>query len=241
MAEFGMSDATMSRDMSQFLLLLPDCSPLKIAGGKITVLDPGALHLPPQLPGIPMASWLQVMLGSRHVALAAPERAQPSDATIRGVVRAVQDRRSLAILYVSRRSDDACWRVVSPHSVVDVAGRMHMRGWDHDKGRFGDFVLARILRATFDRGLLPGYVDHAEDADWHTITLLSVTAVSGSPSEAVRVEYALGEDGKRVFRTRKALAHYVTDDRQPGFDTLVTVSLIGADSRFRQARRADGL
>lgn len=166
------------------------------------------------------------MLARRYVSTTGVERIAPSSDTIRMVLKAVQYRRALFIRYVSRSAPDATWRAVSPHAVVDVVGRYHARCFDHRNGRYGDFVLTRILGATFDRSDTPAFVDDGLDRDWHRTVDVKVSLREGESPLVGSLDYGLDETGSRIIRMRKALAPYVIDHRNEGFENPVEIHVV---------------
>jgi hypothetical protein len=222
-ATFGMSEATISRDQAALFEMLPDNGSVILEGGKLEVADPADLRLPYDLPEPSLDEWLKVMLASRYVSTTGVERVEPSSNTIRTILKAIQDRRALFIRYVSRSAPEPTWRAVSPHAVVDVVGRYHTRCFDHRNGRYGDFVLTRILGATFDRSDTPDYVDGGLDREWYRTVDVRVSLKEGEAPLVGRLDYGLGETGSRIIRMRKALVPYVIDHRYEGFEDPVKI------------------
>jgi hypothetical protein len=219
----GVSDATISRDQAAFFSMLPETGAVSLTGGKLKVEDPQALTLPNDLLEPSLDEWLKVMLKPRYVSTVGKERIEPSGDTIRMILKAILDRRAVVIRYASRSSTEPAWRPVSPHAVVDVAGRYHARCFDHLKGRYGDFVLTRILASTFERSDVPNYVDSSLDKDWSRIVNLKVSLREGETSLVGKLDFGLDEFRSRIIRVRKALAPYVVDYRHQGFEDPVEI------------------
>ena len=224
MSVLGVSEATISRDQAALFGMLPDDDgAVHMQGGKLEVVDPASLRLPDGLVEPSLGEWLKVMLGSRHVVMLGPERAEPGRDTIRAILKSMEDRRALFIRYASRRTLEPTWRPVSPHAVVDVAGRYHARCFDHLKGRYSDFVLTRVLAATFERSDTPEYVDGRVDKEWSRVVELRISLMEGKSPLVGKLDYGLDETGSRIIRTRRALAPYVVDRRHQGFDDQVMI------------------
>ena len=223
LAELGISEATISRDQAVLFEMIPENGGVRLVGGKLEVLDPAALPSFDDLLEPSLDEWLKVMLGSRYVSTIGVERIKPSSNTIRMVLKAIQGRRALIIRYASRSSSVPTWRPVSPHAVVDVAGRYHARCFDHPKGRYGDFVLTRILGATFDRSDTPNYVDGSLDKDWSRVVEVRVSLKEDEASLVGKLDFGLDETRSRIIRVRKALVPYVVDRRHEGFEDQIEI------------------
>lgn len=223
LAALGVSEATISRDQAALFAMLPESEEVRLEGGKLEVLDPAAFTAPDNLVEPSLDEWLKVMLGTRYVSTVGVERIEPSSNTIRMILKAIHDRRALVIRYASRSSPEPTWRPVSPHAVVDVAGRYHARCFDHLKGRYGDFVLTRILGSTFDRSDTPNYVDGGLDKDWSRVVEVKVSLKEGETSLVGRLDFGLDENRSRIIRVRKALAPYVVDRRHAGFEDPIEI------------------
>lgn len=223
LSEFGVSEPTISRDQATLFGMLLENGGVSLEGGKLKVKDPAAFAPPDDLLEPALDEWLRVTLGSRYVSTVGVERGEPSSNTIRMILKAMQDKRALTIQYVSRRSPEPNWRHVSPHAVVDVAGRYHARCFDHMKGRYGDFVLTRILGATFERSDTPNYVNGSLDKDWSRFVEVRVTLKEGEASLVGRLDFGLDESLSRVVKMRKALVPYVIDRRHEGFDDQIEI------------------
>jgi predicted DNA-binding transcriptional regulator YafY len=224
MSEFGVSEATISRDQAAlFGMLAESDSAVEMLGGKLGVVDPASLRLPEGLLEPTLSEWLKVMLGSKHVVMLRPERADLSRETVRAILKSMEDRRAVYIRYASRQAVEPTWRPVSPHAVVNVAGRYHARCFDHLKGRYGDFVLTRVLGATFERGDAPRYVDGRLDKEWSGMVKLRISLREGESTLVGKLDYGLDETGSRIIHARHALAPYVIDKRRQGFDDQVVI------------------
>lgn len=221
----GVSEATISRDQSSLFDMLHENGGVRFKGGKLEVTDYEALTPPNDLLEPSLDEWLRVMLRSQYVSTVGLEKIKPSNETIRMIMKAIQDRTALVIRYASRSSPEPTWRPVSPHAVVDVAGRYHARCFDHLKGRYGDFVLTRILGATFETSDKPNYVDGSLDKDWSREVEVRVSLKEGEPSHVGNLDFGLDETHSRIIRMRKALAPYVIDSRHEGFENPVEISL----------------
>lgn len=166
--------------------------------------------------------WLEDALGGRHYEIAEVRRADPDPYVLREVIRSVQDEKAVRIIYASRIGEGE--RVISPHVLVRAAGRLHVRGYDHGKNEFRDFVLSRILRIT--SATQERYVKNIKDSDWHelgTILIRDRGDAEGRVRSGVCRDYGLEPDGTRQIRTRKALSSYLVDPVSPELESPVIV------------------
>lgn len=232
---FGLTDSMVSRDQDAFLRLFNErcnlVAVVKQAGRLVPVEgslpDKSAFALPR------MTQWLEDALGDRFEAVSPIRRAEPPHAVLHAVLRAIGARRRLRIRYRARTSGEST-KVVSPHTVVDVAGRLHLRGWDHSRTAPRDFVLSRMISATVLDGV-QGYVRIDADSDWTEHVVLEVLLRDGEDLAAVRPDYDLDEFGRALRRERRAHMRYFLDDNgpynDPGISSPVTVRLWSGGER----------
>ena len=227
-AHFDISVPTISRDQAIFMARLNDLrnDAVQLDGGKIRILDPSRLpnFSDMELPSID--EWLKIMLGPRHVVVTRPERAAPNPAILREMVRSLEDRHAVFILYVSEHATQPPWRPISPHAIVNIAGRYHMRCFDHLKGRFADFVLSRMLEVVTDRTDIPAYVGGHKDEEWNRTVAVRISLNSHESPLVGRLDFGLDETGSKVIRIRQALAPYILDKRNAGFEDLLRTEII---------------
>jgi hypothetical protein len=172
---FGISEASASRDQEAFQRYFehrhmieifrkrPDGRP---AGGRLTLIDDVELVPDIQFPSMPSIDrWLEDIFGRSRFEQTGIFRADPHQHVMRFVIQGIEDRRVLSIAYHSRSGDSI--RKISPHVIVKVAGRYHVRAYDHAKNDYRDFVLVRILNATHSDSEHERYTDAALDEDWH--------------------------------------------------------------------------
>lgn len=225
---FGISAPTVSRDQAVIASRLAEFEgeAVRTTGGKIETLDTSALPDFSDLDVPPVDEWLRVMLGARHVVVHRPERAAPRPEILCAMVRSVEDRRAVYILDVSQSAPEPMWRAVSPHAIINIAGRYHMRCFDHGKQRFGDFVLARMLAVTFDRTDTPPYKSGQSDEDWTSDVQVKISLTDEGSPLIGRLDFGIDESGYKIIRLRKALAPYIIDKRTAGFEDLIQTELV---------------
>ena len=93
--------------------------------------------------------------------------------------------------------------------MADNGLRWHVRAYDRDKERFGDFVLTRVAKATEIDGDVNERELLAADEQWARIVDLELVPHPGIRfPQAVEADYDLHEGVLRM-KTRAALAGYV--------------------------------
>lgn len=220
---FSISEATLSRDQAAFIRATSGESDVRLERGKLKLEDQEGFKVPNKAQMPELNDWLRVMLGDKFTAVQAA-RMRPKDHILGSVVKAIQDGDAIFILYVSRTSTAPQWRAVSPHAIVDIAGRYHARCFDHSRGRYGDFVLARITGINCDRTDMPAYVEGRGDHEWNERVKLRIFLAGHAESPAAMLDYGITSPSGRIISVRKALAPYVKDRRPDEFENLVEIS-----------------
>ena len=137
------------------------------------------------------------------------------------IVRAILEKRHIIFDYHGR--DGPSRREVSPHTVVYVADRLHLRGWDHNRGAPRDFVMTRIRWVKL--GTKAAFYDRTEDHEWSERVWIEVSPKPGEDREALRLDYGLNpEVGDRaLYRIRRAHLIYLLDEGEGGVAAPVIV------------------
>lgn len=229
---FGVSESAMSRHQSSFaeIVELYIGHPVfernqngSLLGGKLVISPSEMLPHVNMFPVPALERWLEDVMGARLEKAAFIARRSPDLTVLRGVISAIRSNYPISIEYMSR-SGKASKRVISPHSLVDVVGRYHVRAFDHAKNRYGDFVLARIRNLFVpDHQAVIAYIGPKDDKDWHDRVAISITVRKGALSEGVRADWGLDEDGVRTMQVRSALASYLIDEPAEGYESPVRV------------------
>jgi len=123
------------------------------------------------------------------------------------MVRAIRGKLAISVTYQSMSSLDAPERVLSPHALGYDGFRWHVRAFCHKRGRFSDFVLARILNTGQGE---PSTVDPRLDAQWQTILPLVLVPHPDLPPAKKRVielDYGM-QDGQAELPCRQAFLYY---------------------------------
>ena len=133
---------------------------------------------------------------------------RPDLAVLSTVTRAMCAKCAVKVSYLSLTSG-ASSRELVPVALADNGLRWHVRAFDRERGRFGDFVLTRILKAED----LEGGVDECEmlsaDEQWARIVELELVPHPGlNRPKAIEADYSMQEGVLRI-KARAALAGYV--------------------------------
>ena len=232
---FGVSEATASRHQARAGEIIEN-----VCGGNVFEKSPAGRFLRGQLllksdatlpdthifDRVPsMERWLEDALGERHYGSFEISRATPDPHVLRVLIRAVQDQHVVMIRYQSRSGESE--RALSPYVLVRVAGRLHLRGYDHAKNDTRDFVLTRILRVRLNRDAEDPFVPQKYDKEWQRrvrVIIRDKRDDLGRLRPGVKRDYGLDENGDRVLQVRAAVVPYLVDDREDGFDAPVVVS-----------------
>ena len=237
---FGVSESAMSRHQSDFARRLEEHLGRPVfrrnrrnafESGRLTLLPGETLPESCLFPLPDLDRWLKDSLGPQFEQVAVIRRRRPDSPILRKIIIAIRSKRPVTIEYMSRSMEESA-RVISPHVLVDVVGRYHVRAFDHSKNRFADFVLARIKRCypPADWRQAP-FVGPETDEDWQDTgeILIEMTDPHSPEGVRVRVEWDLDQSGRRHVRARRALIPYLTDIREKGYESPVRVSAVKSD------------
>jgi len=125
---------------------------------------------------------------------------------LRAVLRAIQGRAELQIVYQSLTNTRTRW--IAPHSLGFDGHRWHTRAWCVERNEFRDFVLGRIRSIGEARSSV---ANPTNDMEWNTIVELKITPHPhlGEAQRSV-IEHDFGmTNGLLVLPTRAALAFYL--------------------------------
>jgi hypothetical protein len=229
---FGLSEPSASRHQAEFVMLYEAACPVtferneagRIRGGKLTPKTP--LPAKPLFSRMPsLESWLEDNFGGTSYFRAEIPRREPEPWILRAIVQSIHGKKPLKITYHSRSGPST--RVVSPHAIIKIVGRLHMRAFDHSKNHFSDFVLSRITAAALSEQMV--FVGNERDTQWQTVKLVTVSE-TGSGNDHTRkrgihLDYGLDQTGQRAFRFRQSLVQYLIDDMEDGYAAPVQITL----------------
>lgn len=228
-ALFRVSDAGLSTDQVRFVEGFNEAhgkTVVEITAGKI-VLRPKAELLPDPVFTLPSSDEvLQSTIGARLSVCSPVARREPDPGVAMALAQGIQRQLTVLLDYLSRtEAGEPFARVVSPHSVVWVAGRYHLRAYDHSWNRWADFVLSRIVHCSVVEGSEDRHRPASGDADWHEMVKVEIFSRTMPMPAGVGREYGINETGRQVVEIRKALAPYVVDDHPEEFRDPLSVRL----------------
>ena len=124
------------------------------------------------------------------------------------ITRALVAKRAVRVNYLSLTSGSKRRELV-PVALADNGLRWHVRAFDRERNRFGDFVLTRIAKAQEIDGDVQESEQIGADDQWARIVDLELVPQPGSEwLKAVEADYGM-VDGALRIKSRAALAGYV--------------------------------
>ncbi len=147
-------------------------------------------------------------------AQALPAVASKIERTIlKEVIGAIRRSAGLRVRYQSFSDPEPVERTLWPHALAYMHDRWHLRAYDSRREKFGDFVLARIVKARpTDDAASP--VPASADDDWHTqvkLDMVPASSLSASQAAAVVREFGMRRNGDAwvwSVSLRRCLAPY---------------------------------
>lgn len=132
------------------------------------------------------------------------------------ITRSMCAKRALRINYLSL-SSGAKRREIVPVALADNGLRWHVRCYDRERARFGDFVVTRIVKAHEVGGEVAEHELLSADEQWARMVDMEIVPHPGIQwPKAVEADYGM-EEGSLRIKTRAALAGYVL--RRWGIDS----------------------
>lgn len=229
---FGVSEPSMSRHQAKFAKRFEVACGAEVfqrenfgafTGGKLILIDGAALPKRHVFDTPSLDRWLEDAMGPRFTKPQSALRVDPDPAVLREIVGAITAMSVLEIDYLSRSGRSR--RPISPHTIVDVADRYHVRAYDHTKNRFADFVLSRIDRILKPKSGRLRYIENSLDADWHTQCEIVISSRSTPIQDGVVRDFKLDKLGQRIISDRLAIAPYLCDDPGEGYLSPVRISM----------------
>ena len=124
------------------------------------------------------------------------------------ITRALVAKKAVRVNYLSLSSGSKRRELV-PVALADNGLRWHVRAFDRERDRFGDFVLTRIAKAHEIDGEVAESEQIGSDSQWARIVDLEIVPHPGITwPKAVEADYAM-TDGVLRIKSRAALAGYV--------------------------------
>ncbi len=132
---------------------------------------------------------------------------------IRPIIKACREQKRLEIQYASLTTEQADFRVITPHTLVYSGYRWHVRAFCEKNKQYRDFVLSRIKE--IPEPILPSNNGIQDDEAWNSeIELLIVPDPRLKPFQiqVIADDYGMKHYGtqnrKLLIKTRAALADY---------------------------------
>ena len=160
---------------------------------------------------------------------------------LRRLVQAMRANLGVEISYQSLQASKPTKRWITPHAMSFDGQRWHARSWCHQRGRFLDFVLARIFEVHQE---VRSSIDASKDLAWHTqatVRLGPNPALPPSQRHAVALDYGM-RDNVVEIPVRLCLVYYL--NRQLLLDVAdrlnperVPLVVLNADELNRELER----
>jgi hypothetical protein len=133
---------------------------------------------------------------------------KPDLQVLASITRSLCRRRATRINYLSL-SSGAKQREIVPVALADNGLRWHIRAYDRNHGRFGDFVLSRIRKTHEIDGPVNEWELLGADEQWARIVEMELVPHPGlAQPKAIEADYGM-RDGLLRIKSRAALAGYV--------------------------------
>lgn len=124
------------------------------------------------------------------------------------LTRAMCGKKAVRVSYLSLSSGQKR-RDIVPVALADNGLRWHVRGYDRERDRFGDFVVTRIAKAQEVDGDVAEHEMLPADEQWARMVDMELVPHPGiKHPKVVEADYGL-EDGVLKIKARAALAGYV--------------------------------
>ncbi|WP_339696397.1 WYL domain-containing protein [Celeribacter baekdonensis] len=230
---FGLSEPSTSRHQAEFADIFENAvgeafcrnARNRFSGGRLTLSETAHLPEAPIFPEMPdIRTWLKDNLGRSGYVEEAIQRRIPESWIMRAVIQSIRSKTPLRITYHSRHTDGE--RTVSPHAIVHIVDRLHMRAYDHSKNEHRDFVLSRVTSATLT---VDGqtFVGAEMDTGWNRMRTLVIEdrndCVDHVSTLGIRLDYGLNPEGQRKVHVREALVQYLIDNMDAGYSPPVRI------------------
>jgi len=235
--KFGLSEASASRHKARFARLFEDAAGREVfvkgptgrpIAGRLVLLEKAILPQNPVFPELPtLSEWLQANLTKERYLEVEVARREPELWIIRTIMTAIKSQAAVRGEYHSKNKSST--KVISPHSIVRVVGRFHVRAYDHGLSGYFDYVMSRMTHVEI-LGPEQKYANWDEDVSWHEYTDLKIQYNSRGEDhtnfEAVKLDYGVEPNGVRVLKVKKAVVGYLIDSIDNGFEAPVTIKCV---------------
>lgn len=135
-------------------------------------------------------------------------------ATLKEVIGAIRRGTALSVRYQSFSDAEPAERILWPHAMAYALQRWHLRAYDSKRQAFGDFVLARILKARPISAAGQDVPPASADDGWQqmvTLDIVPAASLSASQCTVVAREFGMRRSaGALVWKAtmRRCLAPY---------------------------------
>lgn len=214
----GLSRAQASKDLNSYInyhpghIVYDKTAKTYVLGPKFkaqyAALDPseylGDLLSVSRGASVPAADW--IVYQPDILGTAVPGRGL-SPLTVRNVLLACEQGKTLSIDYQSMSSPDPTQRLIAPHALAHDGFRWHARALCLKDQTFKDFVLGRILNSKLDEN---SDIDPEADRDWQETITLQIAphpGLSANQQKIVELDYGM-TDGVATLDVRKCLLFY---------------------------------
>lgn len=225
---FGVSEPSASRHQAEFAEIYEASCNVTFARSAEGRLRGGKLVPETELPKTPVFSempslerWLEDCFGGARFFNVEIPRRDPEPWILRAIIQSMRSKSPVLIDYHSRTGDSR--RIVSPHALVKIVGRIHMRAFDHSRNDFADFVLSRVTAATLNEQM--PFIGNEHDKAWQRFETVVVQAANSTDGAArgVQLDFGLDEAGERRIRVRQPFVQYLIIDMDEGYTAPVRV------------------
>jgi predicted DNA-binding transcriptional regulator YafY len=141
-----------------------------------------------------------------------PDISIPDPVVFASLNDAINNGRVVVVTYRSMRDPKPHTRTLSPHSLVKVGRRWHVRAYSRENKGFRDYALGRIVSLTHCEE--PADCGADDDVEWMTMVTVRLVAhplLTPEQQEVIRFEY-FGGTSARVDTCRGALVSYFIQD-----------------------------
>lgn len=198
-----------------------------LRGGKLLLLNDAELPSSHVFARVPtLENWLHDTFESNYFHDATIFRNQAEPEIVRSIISALIHNKPLRMQYHSKTA--IIWRTISPHVIVKVAGRLHLRAFDHLKNGYRDYVFSRISQASKIEDGSSVFVGREHDHEWSTYVSVQIrekAIFNETETQAVRMDFGLDENGMKTIQVRKPVAPYLIDIKDDTFRSPVEIVL----------------
>lgn len=151
-------------------------------------------------------------LGAPDTGMVPVIRRQAQPETVRGLVRAIRERRCVDIRVVSPERPNGGTDRIEPHHLVCDRGSWLVRGWSHEEGAFCNRLVHRLRG---EPTLLSKRSDHPsrDDESWQASARLVIRParhMSDGAQSVIAADYGM-TDGRLVIQVRAALVPWILE------------------------------